>query len=118
MYKDVVKLDLVSLQSFPYPIEGKSINIIARVADKHRQIGTLLLRDGEGTKVGNIRATARDNPEVTMYEIFCKWLKEDAECSWESLLFCLRKCELHNLANSIEDALKHHMPPVLGTLHS
>ena len=94
-----------NLHSFPHPNDEEDIKIIARASVKFRQIGTMLLKDKRGNKVANIQSKTNNN-EDAMHEIFCQWLREEMQCSWEKLIQCLQKCDCETLASEIEYALR------------
>ena len=98
---------------FPCTIKGGK-NIISRVAVRYRFLCTFLLKDEQGYRLANIDKQASYIPEDAMHIIFTWWLREDTECSWEKLISSLRKCELHVVAQDIEDALGD--PPSEGVL--
>ena len=97
------KPSLINLYAFPKFHEGKC-NIVARAAPKYKCIGTILLKDKDGTIVSGL--TASQQPRDVMHAIFEKWVQEDTECSWHKLTQCMRQCELTSLAQEIEDVLQ------------
>ena len=97
------KPNLTNLYACPYIQEGNR-NIVARSASKYKCIGTILLKDEDGTIVSGL--TASQQPRDVMHTIFEKWVQEDTECSWHKLTQCMRQCELSSLAQEIEEGLQ------------
>ena len=105
VYFTVQKPNLMNLQVFPLQIKG-SRNIIARAAVHYRSIGTILLKDKDGSQIAGL--TTSQQPQEIMRNIFEKWIRLDTECSWPKLIECMRQCELGVLAQEMEDALQLH----------
>ena len=80
------------------------INIIEETAHAYREIGTILLNDRSGRRVGVIENDERGRSERIMREIYKQWIAEDKHHSWTKLTECLRVCKLEALASTIE----HH----------
>ena len=102
---DEPELSVSNLYSLPDPRGGKYIKIIERASVKFQEIGAELLDDKHGNKVANIKSKTNGNVDA-MHEIFCQWLREDTQCSWETLVQCLRKCGCKSLADEIDRTLR------------
>ena len=108
-------LSSISSVSKPNFDEMQRLNIIERSASKCDDIGAILLNDGDGTLVGNIRIVARDDQQKIVRAIYGKWIGEDEDCSWAKLAWCLRRVRLNPLATEIEQCFRlpqrqHPMP--------
>ena len=95
--------------------EMQKLNIIVKSASKYDDIGAILLKEKEGEEVGNMRAVARDDPQKIVRAIYQQWMQEDEDCSWEKLVWCLRRVRLNPLATEIEQCFRlpqrqHPMP--------
>ena len=95
----------MSLQNFPFSRKGERLNIISRAASQYWSIGIYLLDDRKCVAVRAIKLRANDQAEAAMQEIFTKWVDEDADCSWEKLIYCLKINKLSDLAKEIENGL-------------
>ena len=84
------------------------INIIQQSAARYRDIGILLLNDGNGTIVRGIEVSARGDPAAAVDMIYTRWMEEDVDYSWKKLTQCFRDCGLNSLASDIE---QHFMLP-------
>ena len=106
------KPDLLNLMTLSTS-EG-DINIIQKTALHYREIGTYLLEDRGGEKVGIIKHD-RKTAVAIMTEIYTQWIAMDH--SWAKLTECFRKCtcDLHSLASIIE---RHFEPPSPTEIHS
>ena len=87
----------------------QKLKIIAKSANKYREIGDILLKDGDGTEVGNMKTVERDNPQLIVRAIYKQWMQEDEHCSWAKLAWCLRRVSLNPLAADIEQ--RYGLPP-------
>ena len=77
-------------------------------ATRYRDIGTILLKDRNGTIVDWIEKSARE-PLEAVHMIYARWMREDVDYSWRKLTQCFRDCGLNVLASIIEDTLKDFM---------
>lgn len=85
--------------------QQKTVDIIAQCSTHYQQIGNYLLHDRSGAIVESLELKRLSDPVKILRDIFGKWLREDRECSWEKLIECLRRFELNNITNDVEDAL-------------
>ena len=91
------------------------LNIIEETAHAYHEIGTNLLNDRNGRRVGIIESNERGNLERIMREIYKQWIAEDKHHSWTTMIECFRVCKLETLASTLE----HHFglsSPVQGTI--
>lgn len=93
--------NLPALQKFPY--KDGDIDIISETAGCYKRIGIFLLNDKTGGIV-NVITMEHSKPEDKMTAIYERWLQKGA--SWEQLIQVLKDCNLHVLANNIEEGLK------------
>lgn len=96
---------LVLLQALPLPSQTETLSVVTICASKYKNIGTLLLRDEDGSIVSNIKMANHDVPEAIMADIFQRWISSQ-DHSWKVLIECLKKCSLNTLAKNIEKALR------------
>ena len=78
------------------------INIIQQTAARYRDIGILLLNDGDAAIVDGIKESTRGDPVAAVDMIYSRWMREDVDCSWKNLTQCFRDCGLNSLASDIE----------------
>ena len=45
------------------------------------------------------------DPVGIMTAIFTQWLREDTDCSWKTLIECMKRCDLTHFAQEMEVAL-------------
>ena len=100
------ELSLLTLQHFP---DGANLNIIKQVAPHYRSVGTNLLHDKNGAIVSGIEQSTQRQPVETMFKIFSQWLCEDPDHSWGKLIHCLKQCDLHVLAEHLQNSMKTSM---------
>ena len=79
------------------------INIMEETAPWYRDIGVILLKDRNGTKVDGIEKSVRGEPLEAVHMIYARWMTEDVDYSWRKLTQCFRDCGLNVLANNIEE---------------
>ena len=87
--------------------EGE-LRIVEESACKYKEIGIILLKDNNGVKVQAIKRAVGNDLVDVVYEIYCRWIREDEDHSWKKLTQCLRDCDLNVLAWNIE---KHFQLP-------
>ena len=81
--------------------------VVQEVGDKYRTFGIFLLNDETGAHVETMKQDEMNNAEDIIHRILREWLRGGGEnpVSWETLISVLKKCELNQLARSIEAKL-------------
>ena len=79
------------------------INIMEGTVTRYRDIGTILLKDTNGTIVDGIEKSAKFEPLVAVHKIYARWMRKDVNYSWRKLTQCFRDCGLNVLASNIEE---------------
>ena len=95
--------DLVTLEKFPHP--SRDINIMQGVVPQYKRLSNILLKDPNGVRVLAMEKSHAYNVDEVVYDIFQKWLVEDAEATWGKLVQCLKDANLNPLAQEIESCL-------------
>ena len=68
--------------------------------------GIQLLDDGDGSTMASLEHQHLKNPHAILNAVFTMWIQgEGSTCSWERLVFCLRVCKCHALADDIDSVL-------------
>ena len=95
--------DLLTLENFPHP--SRYINIMQEVAPKYKHLGNILLQNPSGARVQVMERSHAHNVDDVVYDIFQKWLVEDANATWSKLVKCLKEASLNSLAQEIGTCL-------------
>ena len=96
----VFKLNMITLRRLS--THNGVINIMQQTAARYRDIGILLLNDGNGAIVRGIEVSTRGDPVAAVDMIYTRWMEEDVSYSWKKLTQCFRDCGLNTLASDIE----------------
>ena len=75
------------------------------VVPHYKQLGNILLKDPNGNRVLSIEMSHPHSIHDVVYDIFHKWLVEDADSTWGRLVQCLKEANLNPLAQDIETSL-------------
>ena len=75
------------------------------VVPQYKRLGNILLKCPKGVKVLAMEKSHAHNVDGVVYDIFQKWLVEDADATWSKLVSCLKEANLHSLAQEIESCL-------------
>ena len=75
------------------------------VVPQYKRLGNILLKDPNGVRVLAMEKSHAYNVDEVVYDIFQKWLVEDAEATWGKLVQCLKDANLNPLAQEIESCL-------------
>ena len=75
------------------------------VAPRYRQLGNVLLQSVNGVRVQAMETTHHHKVDGVVYDIFQKWLVEDADATWSKLVKCLKEASLNPLAGEIDSCL-------------
>ena len=110
----VEKPNLITLEKLTTRT-GTVIKVIENSANHYKRIGAILLNDAHGERVETIENDLRGKGEAIIREIYKKWIREDTNCSWMTLTECFRDCNLHRLADDIEEHFGLPSPPPKGT---
>ena len=83
------------------------LKLAQEVGDKYYSFGILLLDDKTGARIRAIEREKMKNAKEINLQIFEEWVQGGGEnpASWETLISVLEKCELNQLARSIEAKL-------------
>ena len=101
------KPTLPELLSFPTH-SGEPINIITKVGVNYEMLGTLLLKDNDGSIMPTITFECNRNTTLITTEVLRRWLRGAGKqpVTWRTLTDSLKSIGLSPLASSIEHSLK------------
>ena len=94
--------------------KGRHIRILERSAVRYRDIGTILLKDDTGAIVTGIEQSALRNPVEAVRMIYEKWMQENEDHSWKTLIQCFRDAQLNHLARDIEEHFSLSNQGIIG----
>ena len=86
-------------------LEGQSIRILERSSVKYEDIGIILLKSTDGAIVSAIRRITLNNPIEAARMVYQRWIEENEDHSWKTLIRCFREVELNALAADVEKQL-------------
>ena len=86
-------------------LEGQSIRILERSSVKYEDIGIILLKSTDGAIVSAIRRITQNNPIEAARMVYQRWIEENEDHSWKTLIQCFREVELNALAADVEKQL-------------
>ena len=86
-------------------LEGQSIRILERSSVKYEDIGIILLKSTDGAIVSAIRRITLNNPIEAARMVYQRWIEENEDHSWKTLIQCFREVQLNALAADVEKQL-------------
>ena len=88
--------------------DGKSLNVIGRIAGHYSTFGIHLLQDDNGDRVKLIERDHRyDGAEAITAEIIKKWIDGGGStCTYEHLIECIEKVRLGALAGELRELIR------------
>ena len=89
------------------------MDIVRRVATDYQLIGTLILKDEDGSIVDTIIQTRQRNPIEISNDILRRWISGSGvrPTTWETLVTYLREVGLNSVADDIEEAYSNEPEP-------
>ena len=88
--------------------DGKSLNVIERIAAQYSTFGIHLLQDDNGVKVNLIERDHRfDGTEAITSAIIKKWIDGGGStCTYKHLIECIEKVRLGALADELKELIR------------
>ena len=86
-------------------LEEQSIRILERSSVKYEDIGIILLKSTDGAIVSAIRRITGNNLIEATRMVYRRWIEENEDHSWKTLIQCFREVELNTLAADVEKQL-------------
>ena len=80
------------------------------IGDSYLHFGQFLLDDKDGEVTKAIENNHDGNPDAIVHDIFARWQQGNGRqpVEWSTFIATLRDIGKHDLANHIEQNLKHH----------
>ena len=91
-------------------VDGRKVRVIERVAPDWKDLAIAL--GFEQSRIMIIDEDCRGRVERACQEMFMRWLDGGHDlaqpCTWDTLIKCLRRAALINVANSLREILRQY----------